>query len=65
MTMTFLEAVAVVRAARDRDAEIDFTPAVEVIEPAQPVPELPAECWNGTKPDGTRCMAATRSLCGG
>ena len=44
-------------------AEIDFTP--EVIEPAQPMPELPAECWNETKPDGTRCMAATRSLCGG
>lgn len=46
-------------------AEIDFTPTVEVIEPAQPVPELPAECWNGTKPDGARCVAATRSLCGG
>ena len=46
-------------------AEYDFTPAsVEVIE-AQPMPELPAECWNGEKPDGARCMNAVRSLCGG
>jgi hypothetical protein len=28
------------------------------------LPELPPECWNETKPDGDRCMAAVRAMCG-
>ena len=50
----------------DEYAEIqsDLTAIAEVIQ-AQPIPELPAECWNAEKPDGARCVQATRSLCGG
>jgi hypothetical protein len=31
---------------------------------AEKKPEVPPECWNETKPDGDRCMAAVRSMCG-
>lgn len=36
-----------------------------ICEPeAEKKPEVPPECWNETKPDGERCMAAVRSMCG-
>lgn len=42
-----------------------LVPQVEVIEPAPPRPEIPAEVHNATPVDADRCMRATRSLCGG
>jgi hypothetical protein len=36
-----------------------------ICEPeAEKKPEVPPECWNETKPDGDRCMAAVRAMCG-
>lgn len=38
---------------------------VEIVEPAQPIPELPAEVWHTTEADGDARMRAIRALCGG
>lgn len=37
----------------------------DVIEPAEPIPEIPPECWNDRPISGVTCMEAVRSLCGG
>lgn len=39
-----------------------ITAEPEVIEPAQPVPELPAEVWHTTEADGDARMRAVRAL---
>jgi hypothetical protein len=42
-----------------------FAKAADAIDKAlEPKPEVPPECWNETKPDGDRCMAAVRAMCG-
>ena len=44
---------------------LDLSGGIEQVDPAQPIPELPAECWNCAPVDAERAHAATLALCRG
>lgn len=50
-----------------QDESGEWTLSAEPIEaePAKPIPELPAECWNATPVDVERAHQATLAMCRG